>query len=348
MSHSECLSGNYFPRPAKSEAPLLLGRVCSYWRSVALSTHGLWTGISLGKRYPDHPEDLAGDANAAMQWRINAGPRAVQSYNLAHHYWGGDEDSLVDLMNIIIPQHQLWRRIQGLLPLPIAKQILSAIPDASVLEYLNIATRNAYHPLDINVHTMHRLQKLVLRMDEPVIQFGACRSQSLREVIIDQVCTAITLDVCWLFIAQCPNLEVFQADCYATDAFTFHHLEILRHAHLTYLHLRAMWAEPGPFIDEIEAPYLKFMTLQYHTIPVMDGWGWPHLTSFLNRSECQLTHFDFGCHPDVRSRHIELLACYTWVEVPLRGKIFSHDKSHNHKPQVGLREIWRGYFMYQT
>ncbi|TDL17620.1 hypothetical protein BD410DRAFT_882954 [Rickenella mellea] len=141
---------------------------------------------------------------------------------------------------------------------------------------------------------MPRLQKLVLRMDAPVIQFGAFGSQSLREVIIHGVCDTLTLDVCWIFITQCPNLEVFQAHCYSYVPFTHHHAATLRHARLEYLHLDVVTADPGPFFDKFEAPDLKFMSLHYYNLLADGEQEWQHLKSFLNRSKCQLKHLAIG------------------------------------------------------
>ncbi|TDL17642.1 hypothetical protein BD410DRAFT_831375 [Rickenella mellea] len=293
----ECLSGNCFPPPAKSEAPLLLGRVCSHWRSIVLSTQELWTSLGLGARYPAG-FDLKNDAKSVEQWRIRAGPSSRLSYSLSYPHRDsgsevGDHESWTHLMNAIIRQHQLWRRIQVVIPPSIAEQILSVISNqrAPMLEYLNINTVNIDNPLDINLPAMPRLQKLVLNMDQTALQFAACGSQSLREFIIHSTGPVLSLDVCWLLITQSPSLEVFRAHC---STFTLYHAEIHRHTRLTYLHLQAQF-DPGPFFDKIEAPKLNFMKLQY-TRYMVDYYecGWPHLTSFLNRSKCQLAHLHLG------------------------------------------------------
>ncbi|TDL18447.1 hypothetical protein BD410DRAFT_793357 [Rickenella mellea] len=295
----ECLSGICFPPPAKSEAPLLLGCVCSHWRRVAL-----WTGVSLGER--STRDGLEKDAISAQQWRIRAGPTSGLSFNLNYHGCG-DDDHWTNLMNAIIPLHQVWRRIQCLLPLPLAKQILSVIPNAPMLEYLNIANRNIYDQEDIDLRTIPRLQKLVRKMDQPVVQFGASGSQSLREIIIHKVCSTLNLDVCWFLVTQCPNLEVFQAYCYSCDPFTFHHAEVHRHPRLAYLHLEGLYGNPGPFFDKFEAQGLKFMSLKYYGPLIEREHGWRHLTSFLNRSKCKLTHL---CLYIPRMSQSDIINCF--------------------------------------
>jgi hypothetical protein len=87
------------PGPRMSEAPLLLCRICSGWRKVALSTPLLWSFISVARR-KDHPDE---EIFKAWLTRSKACPLSIDIRLF------GEAD--FDVMDSLIPYSQRWRHL---------------------------------------------------------------------------------------------------------------------------------------------------------------------------------------------------------------------------------------------
>ncbi|TDL25322.1 hypothetical protein BD410DRAFT_635670 [Rickenella mellea] len=116
-----------FPTVRTTDAPVLLGRICSHWRAVALSTPQLWAGLSLSIRPPD---DFKKDAETAMEWKIRAGP-CLLSYHLRN-----PTDVILDA---ILPHCGQWRHLDGYFEQDKWNRVYEAISQgAPNLRYLEI------------------------------------------------------------------------------------------------------------------------------------------------------------------------------------------------------------------
>ena len=64
-----CLPRNRNPTLSAKEAPILLTRICSYWRQLAFSTPSLWTALDIATCYNDGGTDVYGTRLAAItEW----------------------------------------------------------------------------------------------------------------------------------------------------------------------------------------------------------------------------------------------------------------------------------------
>ncbi|TDL24121.1 hypothetical protein BD410DRAFT_108965 [Rickenella mellea] len=76
-----CLPTDGFPEPSIQAAPILLGRVCTVWRSVTLNTPQLWAQISLSSSLAP-PEELY--EHGIREWVRRSGNRPL-SFEFAEH-----------------------------------------------------------------------------------------------------------------------------------------------------------------------------------------------------------------------------------------------------------------------
>ncbi|TDL25366.1 hypothetical protein BD410DRAFT_637324 [Rickenella mellea] len=121
----ECLSETQLSSVRMSEAPVLLGRICSHWRAVVLNTPMLWAGLMLGSGRVQN--DDAKDAMAAAEWKIRAGS-CLMSYSL----W-----RTPDVIDVILPHCGQWRTINAHLEFDGWHKMYAAISQgAPCLRYL--------------------------------------------------------------------------------------------------------------------------------------------------------------------------------------------------------------------
>ncbi|TDL25318.1 hypothetical protein BD410DRAFT_785235 [Rickenella mellea] len=121
----DCLPETGFPSVWTHEAPVILGRICSQWRSVSLRTPQLWAGLDLGSNRTDYTKD----AMAAAEWKTRAGS-CLLSYCLWH---------TPDILDVILPHCTQWRHFEAHLELDGWKQVYAAIcQGAPRLQYLEL------------------------------------------------------------------------------------------------------------------------------------------------------------------------------------------------------------------
>ncbi|TDL15977.1 hypothetical protein BD410DRAFT_79113 [Rickenella mellea] len=60
-----------------SQGPLLLGRICSRWRTVSTSTSDLWSSFSVGSTLYSSVIDNSKDLNATNLWILRSGTRPL-------------------------------------------------------------------------------------------------------------------------------------------------------------------------------------------------------------------------------------------------------------------------------
>ena len=109
-----CLDEQVPSRAVLSEFPLLLGRVCSYWRSVSQSTHRLWVSFSL--RFLETNVDRSRDgikvATAVKTWLQRSYPAPLSiSFTDNRIFQKDTEDVLIWLLSSIRIHASRWKTI---------------------------------------------------------------------------------------------------------------------------------------------------------------------------------------------------------------------------------------------
>jgi F-box-like len=201
-------------------APLLLGGVCSRWRTVALSTPRLWTSFSLTIR----PKYLKSNVMLAETWLARAGTCPL-TIRLPSH--GSFKNSMKPLMKVFLLHCEQWYDIDLSVPLPVlcslapaknrlpslqrlhlhseSEKILDIFEFAprlrwlclpflnpsmvkipwNQIEYLDMGTREVDRCLDL-LHTTPNLEKCLVRItsSEPCQSHSSVQLLRLRSMTI--------------------------------------------------------------------------------------------------------------------------------------------------------------------
>ncbi|KAJ7778697.1 hypothetical protein DFH07DRAFT_537757 [Mycena maculata] len=101
--------------PDKSEAPLLLGRICKEWREIALTTPSLWTTFVV------HWTHVSGTVHLASLWlsRARGYPLSIQ----IHDPEGSDTHTRRAFLKTICRYASQWRDVELSLPLDVLSHL---------------------------------------------------------------------------------------------------------------------------------------------------------------------------------------------------------------------------------
>ncbi|TDL25325.1 hypothetical protein BD410DRAFT_635760 [Rickenella mellea] len=302
----ECLPVAGLPSVSTADAPVLLGRVCSHWRTVALSTPQLWAGLGLGNRTPS---DYTKDAIAAAEWKRRAG-----LCDLSYSLWLTPDR----VVNVILRHRSQWRHIEAHIEPDGWKRVYLAISQgAPRLLYLRVEIESPLqrfvggyvHPLpidiDIPIHGAMRLEHLHVKKNCR-LHFAQVEAPFLRELIFETA--TLTFDECWSCLTYCPNLEYFRARCS-----TAHPLSLgsetmeaknLKHLQLDVFHVDQ--TELGPFLELICTPSLESLKIYFFMSDDDDGIGFPQVPRFLEQSGAHLVDMHIS-GPMTQDQTIECL-----------------------------------------
>lgn len=109
-----CLDEQAPSRTVLSEYPLLLGRVCSYWRSLSQTTHRLWTSFSLKflETNVDRSRDGIKVATAVETWLHRSYPAPLSIAFTDNRIFQKDtEDVVIWLLSCIRMHAPRWKAI---------------------------------------------------------------------------------------------------------------------------------------------------------------------------------------------------------------------------------------------
>ena len=97
-----CLPDETFPVPASSQAPLLVTRTCSRWRTVALSTPSLWTRLHVVYKDPGL------DVSVASDWLQRSGCLLL-SISISIDF---NEQTAQEILDVICRHSSRWRHVR--------------------------------------------------------------------------------------------------------------------------------------------------------------------------------------------------------------------------------------------
>ncbi|KAJ7646462.1 hypothetical protein FB45DRAFT_890525, partial [Roridomyces roridus] len=145
-----------------TEAPMLLGRICSSWRAISLSTPRIWSKLHIVEpQDPHHRTEQTKWAQrlaSTEQWLARSGTCAL---SISVESVAGDSDAtmLHLFTHILIPLASRWRAVHFSIPFPTV-QLLSNLTekDVPLLQDISIFQHPAYHddtPESVSPFDMH-------------------------------------------------------------------------------------------------------------------------------------------------------------------------------------------------
>ncbi|TDL18144.1 hypothetical protein BD410DRAFT_901047 [Rickenella mellea] len=147
-----------------SQAPLLLGRVCSRWRMVSVSSPDLWSNLTIEDHFSSQ-ENIKKDLVAANLWISRSGSRPL-SIRINFGWTFGTEE-FPQLLQLVASQSWRWKHIDVLIPLEFHHMIFAPFQTGCLprLENFSCATLNdpkPEHVCSLTVSSAPQLQVLRL------------------------------------------------------------------------------------------------------------------------------------------------------------------------------------------
>lgn len=133
---THCLPYDNLPRPSICHAPLLLGRICSHWRHVALSTATLWSRLRVGldDRGCKVGDRLSGvhDLEALREFMARSKDMPVSLsliyFNVVNKFAPVDIQmwEREDLISELVLHRERWKSLELSVPCEVTPPVLSA------------------------------------------------------------------------------------------------------------------------------------------------------------------------------------------------------------------------------
>ena len=286
----------------RSQAPLLLARICSRWRTVAISTQRLWSFIRVEYGKLTIHRDMA---NVAL-WLEKSGTHPLslvlrERNEDQRNDTDDDGTSTPNMLDILLPTSNRWQCVEI------------------------FVLRDTFCGLSPIKGALPLLQSLTVGMYDPELVPLTCDAfdiaPKLRKLHIGFGMMTISLSLPWHLLTEfaCHGMAYMPTQC----------LDILRHCQnlsscsfkllydtpidpstppLHHSQLRSLRIPPvcclGPFFDCLTLPALRAVHLE----GIQDlslGWPGPQFLDLLKRSCCNLTTFTWGLE-SVRVENIKL------------------------------------------
>lgn len=293
--------------------PFLLGKICSRWRYVSLSTPKLWASIQLSVGF----HNAESRAMMAKTWLARSGtcPLSI-ALNIRRGY---AEFSSELLMQVLLRHSDRWRSIYLCMPLSDIKCFSPAknwIPQlqrllVNVTDFIDAPPPRWKEMIDI-FECAPQLHSFNLAPDSPTSLLKVPYHQ-LKYLDLQGRSATETLNILGLTL----NLETCVVS--PTMQESQHPPVLLRN--LRYIHI-SIWVNLGNFFDRLSLPMLRELSIDLQDD---DPWmGIPELICLISRSS--LETFLFHCRPNLSHRYLQhsdmikvLLAAPSLVELDLSG-----------------------------
>ncbi|TDL21646.1 hypothetical protein BD410DRAFT_898740 [Rickenella mellea] len=284
-----CLPTGTFPRPSVQMAPILLGRVCSFWRSVALDTPQLWAQIMITFKPNFQTARLIENFHVfgIREWLRRSGTLPL-SFVIGNHNYNLIFPLPPPLTLTLREQAHRWKSVSVETDCSCIDHILQILwtpgttPMLRDLHFFNEHSFKNYMPIPCAT----QLRSFYLRsMDNPFSIDG--RFHALRELRIGP---CKSYGVYSTIFTQFPSLEILEIA--SSPSFAPHEMATVVHT-LKHLHTfifvgrgdTGEYAEPWP-LDVLDTPALNSLAITIWKRG--DRQCGTHLSNFLMRCGGQL------------------------------------------------------------
>lgn len=237
-----CLPTDRNPVMSSKEAPVLLGRICSQWRDIALATPKLWAAIHIAipadppvpmplgagaPPPPPQPTDHTTRIQAITAWLTRSGafPLSISVYNSRFDSVAGNSVQLY--LDAIFAFATRWRHIHMSVPHQVWNNFLPRVreTDVPILEKVYFDSTMGYHGVPGSPGTGSRrdsgllkapnLRSVSLIQFEPHILHLPLRWNRLTELNLSgsiptwQPIEGLSVTESLSILSLCPNLEYF-------------------------------------------------------------------------------------------------------------------------------------------
>ena len=295
------------------KAPLLLGKICSRWRCVSLSTPKLWASIQLSVEIHNAESRVM----MAKTWLARSGTCLLSiALNIRRGY--KKFSSLELLMQVLLKHCNRWRRIYFCMPLPDIKCFSPAKNCIPQLQQLLVNVRNHIgappptykEAIDI-FECAPQLHRFNLAPGFPTSLLKVPYHQ-LKHLDLQERSATETLN----FLGLTPNLETCTVSPTSRMQESQYLPVLLRN--LRYIHI-SIRTDLGNFFDRLSLPMLRELSIDLQDGPWM---AVPELICLFSQGSLEKFSFHSGPshHYLYESDMIKvLLAAPSLVELDLSG-----------------------------
>ncbi|TDL23842.1 hypothetical protein BD410DRAFT_787137 [Rickenella mellea] len=290
---------NIFPF---KEAPLLLCRVCSYWRVIARRTPPLWSTLTISNPYSYYEgrASFSGEAMGATKWISESGSRpfSVQvefarlDEDLGYYADNEYENGVNGVLSAIENSSHLWTSVIGDAPHGAISRLIALMNSGKtpLLQKFDL-TRDGHAENYFDTLKMSDLSMRVISIHGMTVvpDFDGATLLNIHTLCLtgsQWSYHSLSMDIFWECMTYCPNLQSLTLRIGKECQTPIH---IVEHSHLEVCTLYFMGdVDPGPSLDRLSLPMLsKLAIFMEHGSQVGH---WPHLAELLDRSRSQVTH----------------------------------------------------------
>ncbi|TDL21804.1 hypothetical protein BD410DRAFT_828788 [Rickenella mellea] len=277
-----CLPESRLPRTHPLEAPLLLSQVSSVFRSTALSTPTLWSGIRIKtvKARREHCLTLG-------LWISRSGSSPL-SFSFRYEKGNNSNVAIDELIRILAPHSRRWKHVgitffQDYVTSVFIEAVARGIPNLEILTIDPSYDRMAQLCNDrLVLSSAHHLKEINISV-LVLIDLGTSLLPSVKRICFRGRNMSYSLGRSLYFLDHCPSIEEFTLNLFGTsgdlgafgDQVKIRHLPFLRD-----LNIIATEGHAGPFFDHLCVPSLRKLTFYGHERAGLDPGQGPHQPSW--------------------------------------------------------------------
>ncbi|TDL22406.1 hypothetical protein BD410DRAFT_260085 [Rickenella mellea] len=298
-------------------APLMLGRICSRWRAISISTPGLWSTIVIGR----HPASISvnnrKDLDAAIVWVNRSGTRpltfCINELGNPSEGYGSD---LRQVLEFVVSQSRRWGKLLVTLPSQFMDMLLVPLMEGNTPNLEDIQSQSILYG-DIEgfgswsfvLSSTPHLKRLKFFGAPINIDFGEQIHRVQTIEIGSQPHGKFSLLDLLQCLLQCPSLiKLGHHIKKSSPAATLQHAlpNVIALTNLRYLTLTfSATVDPYLVFDRLYLPSITSLRLSMSQCTQTD---WPYLASMLKRSPSLLAVLHLQGVPMTERTLIECLS----------------------------------------